>query len=981
MRTACTGGLSTALGWLVVTLAIAAGLPCAAQVKRIYIAADDHTDYLWSADEVTYRQAFLNMLDYYLALADSTASEPPEFQSRWNCDGYFWVWEYEKNKTPAEFQRLIGRIRDGHIGVPLNALAVCLGGTPAEAVLRGMYYPGKLERQYSLSFPLANSIENQTLSLGLASLWAGSGARYSWRGICDCATQLPNPGNRDQEIYWFTGPDGARVLMKWYSLTFGDNRRLGGYAEAFHPAQAVEDATNKIGTAAYPYLAAGAFGHGWDGLASMTTAFVSTAKQTSTATRKVIVSNELDFFQDFEQAYGAQIPSVGLALGNEWELLCASLAEVSAKVKRAVEKLRAAEALATLVSLHDPGFSTGRTASRDLAWVNLGMYWEHVWHANGSVPRIERERFQRRLADEIRAYVNRLQNDAEIALGNLIPNPGSNSRFFVFNALSWPRSDVADLPFPGPGPVHVVDVTTGKEVPSQLVSVNQNALLRILAPDVPPVGYKVFEVRNGVGQNHPGGPTVTGRVVENAEVKVTLADNGAIVSLIDKQRQDREFAARISGKSLNDLGPGTGTVVTENVGPVAATLVASASGPLKHTSRVTLVRGSPRITIENEIEQNFGDVRTWEFVFNLQSPVVWHEEVGAILRAKLARDGGHYHDTLARYDWLTLNHFFDISENEIGVTLSNADCYFMRLGDSTPTSLDTNQPRVSVLAGGQIDSTSYGIQNQGLDTYFLQRFALTTHGKFTAADAMRFSLEHQNPLVAAAVTAGKSVFPEKTFSLLSLNDPNVMLWAIKPADDGIQNGVIARVWNLAGSATTLTMTPPSGLISGARFATHIETPTGPAPTAGGSLAVPLNPWQMATYAIDFSNLFGPAAIRATTSARVGIPLTFRLLSATDAGLPYQAASAIGDTPGIPLDTRRIPLNLDPLLLFSLNTPPVFRHYFGQLDAFGQAQATVSIPADNGLIGFSFYTAFVTLDPSAPSAVRSISNSEKVTIGR
>lgn len=58
--------------------------------KRIYIAPDDHTDYLWSADEETHRQVFIEMLDYYLNLADATEKNPPEHQSRWNCDGSLW---------------------------------------------------------------------------------------------------------------------------------------------------------------------------------------------------------------------------------------------------------------------------------------------------------------------------------------------------------------------------------------------------------------------------------------------------------------------------------------------------------------------------------------------------------------------------------------------------------------------------------------------------------------------------------------------------------------------------------------------------------------------------------------------------------------------------------------------------------------------------------------------------------------------------
>src|SRR5262245_13424523 len=116
--------------------------------KRIYLALDDHTDYLWTADEATYQRVFLETLDFYLDLADSTESEVSEHQSRWNCDGSYWLWTYEKNKSPQEFERLIERIRSGHVSVPLNALPVLLGGASAEAVIRGMYYSGHIERRY-----------------------------------------------------------------------------------------------------------------------------------------------------------------------------------------------------------------------------------------------------------------------------------------------------------------------------------------------------------------------------------------------------------------------------------------------------------------------------------------------------------------------------------------------------------------------------------------------------------------------------------------------------------------------------------------------------------------------------------------------------------------------------------------------------------------------------------------------------------------
>lgn len=77
--------------------------------KRVFLASDAQTDYMWTADEETYRQAYLEMVDYYLDQADRTAGEAADHQARWNCDGSLWMWTYEKNRTAAQFKRFVGR--------------------------------------------------------------------------------------------------------------------------------------------------------------------------------------------------------------------------------------------------------------------------------------------------------------------------------------------------------------------------------------------------------------------------------------------------------------------------------------------------------------------------------------------------------------------------------------------------------------------------------------------------------------------------------------------------------------------------------------------------------------------------------------------------------------------------------------------------------------------------------------------------------
>ncbi|MDX2197515.1 MAG: hypothetical protein SF069_00915 [Phycisphaerae bacterium] len=1032
-----------------------------AQQKRIYIANDDHTDYFWTADDVAYRAAFISMLNYYMDLTDATGANPPEFQSRFNCDGNFWLWEYERNQPTASWNRLIGQVRSGHISVPLNALVSCYGGVPAEAVLRGMYYAGRLERREDLRFPLAYAMENQTLPLGLASLWAGSGAQWSWRGICGCVSRINDAFDRENDIYWYTGLDGQRVLMKWNSLLGGTpgvqapNQAMGGYAECFNPPATVGYvSSNADFQLRYPYDVIGAFGHGWDNLQTTTDEFVLTAIGLSDASRQVIISNEQDFFADFESAYGNVIPSETRTYGNEWDLYCASMAEVSARVKRSVERLRGAEALATLVSLENAAFLNGREAARDLAFMNLGLYWEHDWTADGPVPASARAAWQRRIESELRTYVDQLQNDGVAALGALIPAQAGETRCFVFNPLTWSRTGPADFALPGgvSQPLHVIDVESGAAVPSQVVNIDGVATIRIWAENIPPVGYKVYELRSGAGPvftpagevlsggggtpvnrvysipsndrdamstlvtgagqqvrisgynpptdfanyistddeqqsaavaftidvpigatvqsatltlrptplqsvspvggfeiraynvvnlppfvggasgdlanfapttpnfviwpvqswlpgldqtspnlasllqqivdrpdyvpgatvgfvltegtlgafrfygfedfSQPGGTPArlnvtyvsdsapTSALIQNARYRLRITPTGAIDTLIDRTQANREYAQGIDGRFLNDLGGAGGLVGVESSGPVSLTLRAESSSPLQHITRVTLFRDGQRIEIENRITQNFTDVRSYDFSFNLAQPHVRHEEVGAILDARLTSFGGDYSPRNARYDWLTLNHFADMTTGagNFGVTLSNEDCYFFRLGASTVSVLDPNVPRISPLIGGRVDSP-LGIPNQGGDSLFRQRFALRTHTGYDPSGAMRFALNHQNPFVCGLVTgaAGSTGYPADRYSLFTVSNAAVLGWALKPAEEGIEEGLILRLWNVTDSPQSTTVQFPAGLVAGAVQTTHIETDLVHVPMSAGALNVTLGPKRMQTY--------------------------------------------------------------------------------------------------------------------------------------
>jgi beta-propeller repeat-containing protein len=121
-------------------------------------------------------------------------------------------------------------------------------------------------------------------------------------------------------------------------------------------------------------------------------------------------------------------------------------------------------------------------------------------------------------------------------------------------------------------------------------------------------------------------------------------------------------------------------------------------------------------------------------------------------------------------------------------------------------------------------------------------------------------------------------------------------------------------------------------------------------------------------------LDGPSSIRPGSSA----PL---LLSAPcEVGLVYQIGSSLGTGP-IVLGNRQIHLSPDDLLHVSVSglLPTVFRVYSGVVPSSGHATASIAVPNVPALSGITIHTAFVTLSPSAPWGINTVSNTLSVRI--
>lgn len=127
------------------------------------------------------------------------------------------------------------------------------------------------------------------------------------------------------------------------------------------------------------------------------------------------------------------------------------------------------------------------------------------------------------------------------------------------------------------------------------------------------------------------------------------------------------------------------------------------------------------------------------------------------------------------------------------------------------------------------------------------------HTTFSKASEMKFALEHQNPFVTGAITGTADTYPGTHYSYLKITDPNVLLWSIKPAEEGYVNrGIIIRAWNLGNDASTGSISL-NNKITEAHETSHVETDIRASSFSNSNLNTNIAAQGMSTYRIKFSS--------------------------------------------------------------------------------------------------------------------------------
>src|SRR5262249_52386959 len=359
----------------------------------------------------------------------------------------------------------------------------------------------------------------------------------------------------------------------------------------------------------------------------------------------------------------------------------------------------------------------------------------------------------------------------------------------------------------------------------QVVTLSGTTYLRFLASQVPSFGYRVFRYAAGAGGSFPPAATITGSEIGNGRYAVTLGSRGEITSLVEVGS-----GRNLVGTALNDFGSGSlASRVTVNAGPVSTTLrVDIAGSPTRRVSVTLFQAGIDRVLLEDEILQNYTTTSYYKFNVSLPSPQLHFEEVGAVARPGLVSQGGDFQPG-TRADLMTLNHFAEFEQGGYRITLSNRDALDFKAGNSTAATFDLPTPEINVLALGVVSPVGGEISDQAGANHFLHEFALRgTPGNFSGADAMRFALAHQNPLVSILLPRGQvGTLVHPTRSLFSHDGLGAVALAVKPVEEA-SRGILVRFWELDNQPASFTANAatfnPQALAETSLNETDVATP-------------------------------------------------------------------------------------------------------------------------------------------------------------
>jgi hypothetical protein len=541
------------------------------------------------------------------------------------------------------------------------------------------------------------------------------------------------------------------------------------------------------------------------------------------------------------------------------------------------------------------------------AYENMLLFDEHTWGMAHSIGPQQQWNWsdKSRYAYKAAGIADSILAGSVDAIAEQIGLDQPGRHLVVFNALSIPRSDVVRLPakargygqfIPLDSPFTLVDTDTGRTVAHQIVRLDspQAAVpyaaeryargqfssqeldeLVFVAEDVPPLGWKTYRMASGTPASTAA--VAAGSALENRWFRIVVdPQSGGVDSVYDKQ-SSRELIDRAAPHKLNQLVirhvrdgrlecPVHATVRPGQSGPVYRSMVmtSSVAGCPQVTQEVILYDKLARIDLANRVLKDSTPhlEAYFAFPFRVERPEFHYEGSASVIRPLVDQFPG------SNSNYYAVQHWADVGDGQLGIALAGIESHLLEFGGLWPcyvsqahhgvTPPDFGRP---FLRSGQIDKGHmYAfVLDANFRTNFppleqadlLYRYAIATHrGSWREGRPRDFGWAVGNPLVAVCVSGKRPGPLEKRMSFCRVEPENAFVLTLKRAEDGV--GLIVRLAETAGHATTATLTCPRLKISRARLTNLVEQNQAELAHTGQQVTASLKPFGMTTLRIETS---------------------------------------------------------------------------------------------------------------------------------
>jgi alpha-mannosidase len=509
---------------------------------QIYFVQHSHTDIGYTRPQSEILAEHMRYIDYALDYCDQTDGLPDDAKFRWTCESAWVTREYLRSRPASQIKRFRQRIAEGRIEV--TGMYANMAEIADENLMYDFLQP--LKEFSKLGIPVKTAMQDDVNGVAwcIPDYFKNTGVKYLIMGINKTRSILPFD---KPTCFWWEAPSGERMLaFRADHYMTGNNFSIE--SKAIKPENMLWHIAD-LDSRGYPFDRIGIQYSGYrTDNAPPSTAACELVKQWNAKYEypKLRLAVASEFMEYVEKNYADKLPVHRNAWLDWWTDGYGSTSRETAEVRKTQNMKQVDEGLFAMVSMMGGELSPALETNMDHISENAIFFDEHTCGADESISHPYSENSTRQwlqkgaYAWEALKKVTLINEEAMARFQEFLQK-ANFPVIYVINPMGWARSGDIQLfvdyeVLPVNSKVKIIDLTSGKEVPAQVLTKRTEGAYWVLeVSDIPAMGYKALKIEV-TGETPPAETAANTEVLENKFYKLVIDKaTGSISSLLDKE--------------------------------------------------------------------------------------------------------------------------------------------------------------------------------------------------------------------------------------------------------------------------------------------------------------------------------------------------------------------------------------------------------------------------------------------------------------